>query len=383
MLKAASLTLPTKVHVHGFLTVNGEKMSKSRGTFIMARSYLEELDPAYLRYYYASKLTAKVDDIDLDVDDFVNKVNSDLVGKVVNLASRSARFVQESGLAATYPDDGGLFEAAAKEGEAIAQAYEECDYSRAMRLIMALADRANEYVDRMQPWALKKQPGKEAELQAVCSVALNLYRQIVVYLAPVLPGLAEQSGTLMNAPITSFSDANTPLVGTRLSPFTHLMQRADAKKLQKVIEATRTNDPAPEPVSPAKKAKTNADTSADYGQSMMAEPLAPECTIDDFAKVDLRVARIVSAEEVPEAKKLLKLTVNLGGEIERTIFAGIKSAYSAEKLTGRLVVVVANLKPRKMKFGTSEGMVIAAGPGGEDIFLLSPDSGAVPGQRVG
>lgn len=375
MLKASEYNLPRRVQVHGFLTVNGEKMSKTKGTFVLASTYLEHLDPAYLRYYYASKLGGKVDDIDLDLDEFVAKINADLVGKVVNLASRCARFVQASGLSEQYPDDDGLFEQGARAGDEIAEAYAACEYAKAMRLIMALADRANEYVDRVQPWALKKQPGKEQDLRDACTVALNLYRQLVVYLSPVLPKLAEDTAVLLGDSLDQWSKAREPLRGATIRPFEHLMSRVDPKKVQAVIAASSSAE---------EDAARNrsADATAKDDDVLAQEPLAAECTIDDFAKIDLRVARVLSAELVPAADKLLKLTVSLGGSEKRTVFAGIKAAYDPQTLVGRLVVVVANLKPRKMKFGTSEGMVIAAGPGEKDVFLLSPDLGAKPGQRV-
>ncbi|MBK8995599.1 MAG: methionine--tRNA ligase [Myxococcales bacterium] len=374
MLKTAGFSLPAHVHVHGFLTVNGEKMSKSKGTFVLARTFLEHLDPAYLRYFYAAKLGSGPADIDLALDELVAKVNSDLVGKVVNLASRSARFVRESGLSAAYPADEGLFQNGVLAGEEIAAAYEAVDYARAMRAVMALADRANEYVDRVQPWTLKKDPGKAAELRDVCTVILNLYRQIVVYLAPVLPKLAEQTAELLGAPLSSWDDAKTPLTGTPVAEFKHLMQRVDPKKVEAVIAASMNAE--------ADVARQKPAGWDDDGAALAAEPLAPECSIDDFGKVDLRVARVVAAEAVPEAKKLLKLTLCLGGGTTRTVFAGIKAAYAPEELVGRLVVMVANLAPRKMKFGVSEGMVVAAGPGEKEVFLLSPDQGAKPGQRL-
>jgi methionyl-tRNA synthetase len=373
MLKTAGFSLPSRVHVHGFLTVNGEKMSKSKGTFVLGSTYLEHLDPAWLRYFYAAKLGATPSDLDLNLEEFVQKVNSDLVGKVVNLASRSARFVQGVGLATSYPDDGGLFQAGVEAGEEIREAYQACDFARAMRLTMALADRANEYVDKIQPWNLKKDPAKAAELQNVCTVILNLYRQLVVYLAPVLPKLAADSGELLNVPISRWDQAKQPLLGTPVAEFKHLMQRVDPKKVQAVIDAS---------LDAAADVARARPVSEDDGDALAAEPLAPECTIDDFAKVDLRVARVVAAEHVPEAKKLLKLTLSLGGGVTRTVFAGIKAAYEPEKLVGKLVVCVANLAPRKMKFGVSEGMVVAAGPGDKDVFLLLPDAGAKPGQRV-
>lgn len=375
MLKNAGFSLPKKVHVHGFLTVNGEKMSKSRGTQIQAHTYAAHLDPTHLRYYYAAKLGSGTDDLDLDFNDFPQRVNSDLVGKVVNLASRSARFVADTGLSETYPDDEGLYAAGVAAGEEIAKAYECFDTAKAMRIVMGLADKANEYVDRKQPWALRKQPGQERQLQDVCTVALNLFRQIVIYLGPVVPKLASDSAAFLNAPTRNFSDVRTPTFGHLVGEFKPLLQRVDPKALEAVLEESKPQEAPPPAPSPA-SAPTDSRAALD------AEPLAPECLIEDFNKVDLRVARVISAAPVPEANKLLRLEVSLGGEERRTIFAGIKSAYTAESLVGRLVVVVANLKPRKMKFGTSEGMAIAAGPGGQDIFLLAPDSGAVPGQRV-
>ncbi|HEY4157789.1 MAG TPA: methionine--tRNA ligase subunit beta, partial [Polyangiaceae bacterium] len=355
--------------------------------FVLASTYLEHLDPAALRYFYASKLSAKVDDFDINQDEFVNKVNSDIVGKVVNLASRTARFAQGTGLSASYPDDGGLFRDAAARGAEVADAYQGLDTARAMRLVMALADRANEYVDRKEPWKLKKVlstlegDGLAAgvrELQDVCTVALNLFRQIVVYLTPVLPALAEQTGRLLGSEITRFDAAQTPLLGTPVSEFQHMMARVDPKKFQAMIDASK----APDEPADAAGASPAAASAGDDGAALQAEPLAAECSIDDFSKVDLRVARVLSAELVPGADKLLKLTVSLGGGTVRNIFAGIKSAYAPESLVGRLVVVVANLAPRKMKFGMSEGMVVAAGPGGKEIFILSPDAGAAPGQRI-
>ena len=374
MLKSAGYNLPTKVHIHGFLTVAGEKMSKSQGTFVMAATYLNHLDPSYLRYFYASKLGPRTDDIDLNLEEFVNKVNSDLVGKVINLASRTAKFAHRLGLCETYPDDDGLFEQGAAAGHEIAEAYEKCDYNRAMRLIMELADRANPYVESQEPWALAKDPDKSERLQQVCTVALNLFRQLAIYLAPVLPKLAEQTGELLSDSITEWDQSQTPLTGKPVSKFKHLMQRADLKKVEAMIEESKQEEVPQD---------TSGDSSfQDSDQPLKDEPLAEEITIDDFAKVDLRVARIIQAEHVEEARKLLKITLSLGGEERRTVFAGIKQAYDPEKLTGRLVVMVANLAPRKMKFGVSEGMIVASGPGGSDVFLLGVDDGAQPGQRV-
>jgi len=376
MLKTAGLSLPRRVQIHGFLTVNGEKMSKRTGTFVLDRTYLEHLDPAFLRYYYASKLGPRVEDLDLNLEELVDRVNSHLVGKVVNLASRSARFVEGRALAATYPDDEGLFAAAAARGAEIARAYDECDFARAMREVMALADRANEYVDRKQPWQLKKQPERAAELVDVCTVALNLFRQLAIYLAPVLPKLAADAGALLGEPITAFSQAGAPLVGATVGRFRHLLGRVDPKAVAAMIAESTV---AAEPTGAG---RAEPEAVEDDGAPLAAEPLAPECTIEDFTRVDLRVARVVAAEDVKEAQKLLKLTVSLGGGERRTLFAGIKAAYRPEALVGRLVVIAANLAPRKMKFGTSEGMICAAGPGGAEVFVLAPDAGARPGQRI-
>jgi methionyl-tRNA synthetase len=389
VLKAAGYSLPKFVHIHGFLTVNGEKMSKRGGTQFQASTYLKHLDPAYLRYYYASKLGPKLDDIDMNLTEFANKIDSDLVGKVINLASRTARFAEPLGLSIEYPHDGGLFAAAAAAGERIAQAYEQLDYSRAMRLIMELADQANAFVENSAPWALKKDPTQQVRLQEVCTIVLNLFRQLCVYLSPVLPRLAQQCGQLLQKEIGHWDDSQTPLVGTIVSKFEHLLQRIAPEKVQAMIDESKEAAPAPTAdATPAPATVTatamgigSVDT-ADTGDALLQEPLAPTCTIDDFTKVDLRVARIIKAEEVPEAKKLVKLTVSLGGDNTRTVFAGIKAAYTLEQLQGRLVVIVANLQPRQMKFGLSEGMVTAAGPGGTEVFLLGIDSGAVPGQRV-
>jgi len=373
MLRVSGFQLPNKVHIHGFLTVGGEKMSKSKGTFVKAATYLEHLNPSYLRYYYASKLGSRLDDLDLNLEEFATKVNADLVGKVVNLASRSAKFVHNVGLSETYPDDGGLFAHAASAGDEIAEAYENCDYNKAMRLILDLADRANPYVESAEPWNLRKDPDKAQQLQDVCTVALNLFRQLVIYLAPVLPRLAEQTGELLSKPIERWDESKTPLVETPVAKFKHMLKRVEKKDVDKMIEESKE----PEIIESSSAARFQ-----DSDQPLKDEPLAETCTIDEFAKGDLRVARVVAAEDVPEARKLLKLTLSLGGDERRTVFAGIKAAYKPEDLVGRLVVMVANLAPRKMKFGTSEGMVCASGPGGEDVFLLSVDEGAQPGQRV-
>ncbi|QDV61396.1 methionine--tRNA ligase [Crateriforma conspicua] len=373
MLKTAGFSLPTKVHIHGFLNVDGKKMSKRDGTLVAAETYLKHLEPSYLRYFYATKLTSRVEDLDLGLDEFAEKVNSDLVGKVVNLASRVGKFAAKLGLSKTYPEDGGLFQAAAAKGKDIADAYEQCEYAKAMRLIMELADAANPFVEHAKPWEMKKDPEREDELRDICTVALNLFRQLAIYLSPVLPKLAQQCGELLNDPITSWEQSQTPLVGSPVNKFQRMMNRVQVEDLQKMIDEGKQESAADEkPVNPF----------GDSDQPLKDEPIADEITIDDFAKVDLRVARVLSAEQVPEANKLLKLTLGLGGDETRQVFAGIKAAYEPEKLVGRLVVMVANLKPRKMRFGLSEGMVTAAGPGGADVFVLGVDDGALPGQRV-
>ena len=384
MLEAAGLALPTKVRVHGFLTVNGQKMSKSRGTFVLARTWLEHLDPAALRYYYAAKLSGGIDDIDLNLDEFMTKANADLVGKVVNLASRTARWLEATGLAATYPADGGLFGQAAADGIEIAAAYEAGDFARGMRLVMLAADRANAFVDAEQPWKLAKAgPEAAGRLQEVASVALNLFRQITVYLAPVLPTLAAQAGELVGGAIRSWEESQTPLAGLPVAPFRPLMKRVEAAQIAAVIDASKAAAVDEKPTPGETPMDANAPAVTDSAEPLAAEPLAAECTIDDFTKIDLRVARIVAAEEVPEAKKLLKLTISLGGDATRTVFAGIKGFHEPAALVGRLAVVVANLAPRQMKFGLSEGMVVAAsGAGAPGVYLLAPDSGALPGMRL-
>ena len=375
MLKVAGFNLPTKVHIHGFLTVDGRKMSKRDGTFVRAATYLNHLDPEYLRYFYCSKLGNGVDDLDLNLEDFIAKVNSDLVGKVVNLASRTAKFISEIGLSAVYPDDGGLFESAAAAGDQIADAYENCEFNKAMRLIMELADQANPFVENSQPWVLRKDPEKQQELQDVCTVALNLFRQLVVYLSPVLPELTGKANELFGVEISNWSDSQSPITGSQISKFKHMMQRVEIKDVEAMIDETKDE-------AAAEETQSAANEHQDSDQPLKEEPLAEECTIDDFVKVDLRVARIVAAQHVEGADRLLQLTLSLGGDETRNVFAGIKSAYEPEELIGRLVVCVANLQPRKMRFGVSEGMITAAGPGGSDVFLLAPDSGAQPGQRV-
>lgn len=374
MLKTAGFSLPTKVHIHGFLTVDGAKMSKSVGTLVSAETYLKHSEPSYLRYFYATKLSARVEDIHLGLDEFADKVNSDLVGKVVNLASRVGKFASVTGLSETYPDDGGLFADAVAKGDEIAAAYEACEYAKAMRLIMELADAANPFVEHAKPWEMKKDADRQDELRDVCTVALNLFRQLAIYLSPVLPKLAADCAELLGDPIESWDQAKTPLLGRPVNKFKRMMNRIQVEDLQKMIEESKENSEA--------EAAAPLNTYGDSDQPLKDEPMSEEITIEDFMKVDLRVARVLSAEHVPEANKLLKLTLGLGGDETRQVFAGIKAAYDPEELVGRKVVMVANLKPRKMRFGLSEGMVTAAGPGGPDVFILGIDDGALPGQRV-
>ena len=359
VLEGAGLRKPTKVFAHGFLTVNGQKMSKSRGTFVAAATWLEHLNPEALRYYYAGKLGATMEDIDLNLEDFVARVNSDLVGKLVNIASRCAGFITRSfdGQLAAELERPDLYKEFVAAGDKIAAHYEAREYSRAMRAIMTLADRANQYIDERKPWVLAKDAATAQDVQAVCTQGLNLFRVLMTYLAPVLPAMNEKSGEFFGAPITHWQDRVTPLLGTTINPFKPLMTRVEPASVEKMVESSRQTTPA--------AAETSADD--DY------------ISIDDFLKIDLRVATVLEAEEVDGADKLLKVTLD-DGTGQRTVMAGIKSAYSAADLKGKQVVLVANLKPRKMRFGTSEGMILAAGD--KDIFLVSPDNGAQPGMRV-
>ncbi len=369
MLHGAGFRKPTTIHAHGFLTVDGQKMSKSRGSFIKARTYLEHLNPEYLRYYFAAKLGSGVDDIDLNLEDFVQRVNSDLVGKVVNIASRCAGFISKrfGGQLSDALSEPELFDSFAEASESIAEHYEKREFSRAVREIMALADRANQYIDEKQPWVVAKEEGRERELQDICSMGINLFKVLMVYLRPILPGTAEDAEAFLNVSPLQWEDAGRPLLAHQISKFKALMTRVDPKKIQAMVEASREDMQAKPQKAPAAGKKQDA--------------IADTIEFDDFAKVDLRVARIIKAEAVEGADKLLALTVDLGDET-RNIFAGIKAAYQPEELEGRLTVVVANLAPRKMRFGVSEGMVLAAGPGGKDIFLLAPDDGSAPGMKI-
>ncbi|NPA72850.1 MAG: methionine--tRNA ligase [Gammaproteobacteria bacterium] len=392
MLSGSNYRTPTAIFAHGFLTVDGQKMSKSRGTFIMAKTYLEHLNPEYLRYYYAAKLTSRIDDIDLNLEDFAQRVNSDLVGKVVNIASRSAGFVMkkfDGKLNDQWsPEMAALYQSFTDKSEEIAALYEGRDYGHAMREIMALADKANEYIAEAAPWVLAKTEGKEAELHECVSVSLNLFRVLMSYLTPVLPITAEKSNAFLNLDNCHWDDIQTPLMGHSINKFKALLTRLEMAPIEKMVEASASSlgkgSTAPDGKKGDKKAaKQSKQVKAESSTSDAPEfdALAEEISIDDFAKIDLRIAKIVNAEAVPEAKKLLKLTLDIGFE-QRQVFAGIKSAYEPEELIGKLTVMVANLAPRKMRFGMSEGMVLAAGPGGSDLYILSPDEGSKPGMRV-
>ncbi|MEW8534327.1 MAG: methionine--tRNA ligase [Candidatus Thiodiazotropha endolucinida] len=374
MLHGAGFRTPSAVYAHGFLTVDGAKMSKSRGTFIKARTYLDHLNPEYLRYYFAAKLGSGVDDIDLNLEDFAQRVNSDLVGKVVNIASRCAGFITKrfDGKLADQVTEQTLFNDFVNAGEVIAEHYEKREFSRAVREIMALADRANQYIDEQKPWVVAKEEGKEAVLQAICSDGLNLFRLLIGYLRPILPGTAEMAEAFLQIGPLTWEQLRTPLTGHQIGKFKPLMTRVDPKQIEAMLEHSK-EDLAGQ--APAQTAKPAADS------PLVTDPIADTIQFDDFAKLDLRIARIAKAEHVEGADKLLQLTLDLGGET-RNVFAGIKSAYAPKDLEGKLTVMVANLAPRKMRFGVSEGMVLAAGPGGRELYILNPDEGAQPGMRV-
>ncbi|KKL00297.1 methionine--tRNA ligase [Rheinheimera mesophila] len=379
MLDGAGYRKPTSVYAHGFVTVNGAKMSKSRGTFIKARTYLQHLNPEYLRYYFASKLTSSITDLDLNLEDFAQKVNADLVGKVVNIASRCASFISkkfDGKLSAEVAEPALLAEFTAA-GETIAESFERREFARAIREIMALADKANQYIDAKAPWVLAKNEATLAEAHVVCSMGINLFRVLMHYLKPVLPAMAKEVELFLNDEL-SWSTYQTALTNHSINVFKPLMQRVEMTKIEAMVEGSKENlQPT---VAAPKAAETKVAPAAVSAESAI-EPISETISIDDFAKLDLRVARIINAEHVEGADKLVKLQLDLGNE-QRQVFAGIKSAYQPEQLIGRLTVMVANLAPRKMRFGLSEGMVMAAGPGGSDIFLLTPDDGATPGMRV-
>lgn len=373
MLSGANFRLPTAIFAHGFLTVNGEKMSKSRGTFITARTYLNHLNPEYLRYYFAAKLNAGVDDIDLNFDDFSQRVNSDLVGKVVNIGSRCSGFINKrfNNKLSSSCSEPALFQEFINANTQIAEFYDTREYGKAMREIMALADKANQYIDEKKPWLIAKEDNKNSELHDICSVGINLFRLLMAYLKPVTPSLATEAEKFLAIDTQVWPNRATPLIDHTINTFIPLMIRVEADKISAIIDDSKDN------------LEKTIDISIKGSQMKEPtfEPIANTIEFNDFAKLDLRIAKIIKANHVKDSDKLLQLTVDIGDET-RNIFAGIKSAYSPEDLEGKLTLVVANLAPRKMRFGTSEGMVLAAGPGDKNIWILSPDQGAVAGMRV-
>lgn len=377
MLEGAGYRTPTGINAHGFLMVNGEKMSKSRGTFIQADTYLKHLNPEYLRYYFASKLSDSVEDINLDLDDFMQKVNSDLVGKVVNIASRCAGFIHKN-------NDGKLAESLAEPelvaeivqaGDDIAQAYEAREFSRAMRLIMACADKANEYIDDKKPWALNKIEGNQAEVQAVCTVALNIFRQLMVYLAPVLPTMTENARQFLNVESLAFDSRHDLLLGHTINAFTPLMQRVEKDKIEAMVTASK-EDLQKQSAKQPQVANVKTDKKAD--DKKVAESsstnLKEAIGIEDFAKVEMTVAKVLECNNVEGADKLLQFTLDVGEEKTRNVFSGIAKFYQPEQLAGKTVICVTNLAPRKMKFGISEGMILSAEKDGQLTVILLDDN---------
>ncbi|ALA25692.1 methionine--tRNA ligase [Piscirickettsia salmonis] len=383
MLEGAGFRKPSNIFVHGMLTVDGQKMSKSRGTFIKARTYLNHLSSEYLRYYFAAKLSRRIDDIDLNLEDFTQRINSDLVGKVVNIASRCAGFIKKrfDNQLATTLDNLDLFNEFSAQAEKIAKYYESRDFAFAMREIMALADKANQYIDHYKPWQLIKEDGQEDKVHLVCSMGINLFRLLTLYLKPVLPELSQHAEEFLNIDSLSWADSQQPLLNHPINTFKPLMKRIETAQIDKIIEETKQELAKEANITANTAAAINSDKNNPKDNPLHKEPIADTITIEDFAKIDLRIAKIIKAEHVKEANKLLQLTLDLGGET-RQVFAGIKSAYQPEALEGKLTVMVANLAPRKMRFGVSEGMVLAAGPGGQDLWILNPDEGALPGMRV-
>ncbi|MFD1009608.1 methionine--tRNA ligase [Oceanisphaera ostreae] len=371
MLEGSNFRKPTNIFVHGYVTVDGSKMSKSKGTFIKADTYLNHLDPECLRYYYAAKLSSRIDDLDLNLKDFVARVNSDVVNKLVNLASRNAGFIAKrfNGQLSASCAEPELCAEFADAGERIGQYYEQREFGRAIREIMALADKANRYVDDKAPWVVAKQDGQDDELQAICSVGINLFRILMTYLKPVMPKLTERAEAFLNTTL-SWDSVHEPLVDHTVNTFSSLFSRMDVDKVAAMVEASKED-----------LAVEQALVTAPVTGPLADDPISETISFDDFAKIDLRVALITKAEAVPKADKLLRLELDLGGET-RQVFAGIKSAYAPEDLEGKLTVMVANLAPRKMRFGLSEGMVLAAGPGGKDLWILEPQVGAQPGMRI-
>lgn len=384
MLESAGFRKPTAINVNGFITVNGQKMSKSRGTFIKAATYLKHLNPEYLRYYFAAKLGSHPDDIDLNLEDFAQRVNSDVVGKVVNIASRCAGFISKgfNGQLATELHDAELITECQQAAETIAAYYDNREYARGMRAIMALADRANHYIAEQQPWVLAKEDREDPRIQQICSTGLNIFRILIIYLKPVLPQIAAEAEKFLRQEPFSWADAQHSLLGQAIGSFSPLMTRVESSKIDAMIEDSKESLSAPLPSNEGQ----NMSNEQSQNTPLSQDPLAGEMEFPDFSKVDLRVARIVKAEHVEGADKLLKLTLSLGEDgdgngVERTVFSGIKAAYDPETLNGRLTILVANLKARKMKFGVSEGMILACGEG-SDVYLLQPDEGAEPGMKV-
>ncbi len=377
-LYGSGFRTPSAVWCHGFLTVNGKKMSKRHGTFITAETYFQHLDPEYLRYYFAAKLDDGIDDLDLSLDDFKARVNSDLVGKLVNIASRCASFIGKNfdGRLSDSLADARMFAEFVAAGDGIAADYTQRRYSKAVRSVMDLADRANQYLNAAKPWVLIKDPKKHAEAHSVCTQGLNLFRILIILLKPVLPRTADRAEAFLNVPPQLWQDLDKPLLDHLINPYEPLLTRIEERQIKSMIEQSK-----------AENLEMSAGMSSGISPHMPAdeavpmEPIAAEITIDEFAKIDLRIAKIITAERIDGADKLLRLSVDIGGQ-QRIVFAGIKSAYAPEELEGRMTVVVANLAARKMKFGVSQGMLLAAGPGGKDIFILSPDAGAVSGMRV-
>ncbi|MGX5914237.1 methionine--tRNA ligase [Aliidiomarina sp. Khilg15.8] len=369
MLKGAQFRQPTNVWAHGFITVNGTKMSKSKGTFIQARTYLDHLNPEYLRYYFAAKLSSRIDDLDLNLTDFAQRVNSDLVGKVVNIASRCAGFISKKfdGKLAPTVSEPELLKQFTDAADSLANSYEKREFSRAMRDIMALADRANEYIAEKEPWQAIKDENKQQEVHDVCSMGIHMFRCLMIYLTPVVPDLSKQAQAFLNDDF-NWDSAQQVLTGHSIDKFKALLQRVPMEKIEAMIDDSKESMAAAQPAEAP-------------NVHLADDPINDEIQFDDFAKLDFRVVKIANAEHVEGADKLLKLTLDLGGET-RQVFAGLKSAYAPEDLIGQLTVMVANLAPRKMRFGMSEGMVLAAGPGGKEIYILNPQDGAEPGMRV-
>jgi len=374
MLTGASYRKPTAIFTHGFLTVNDTKMSKSRGTFIKARTYLNHLHPEYLRYYFAAKLSSGIDDINLNLDDFAQRINSDLVGKVVNIASRCAGFINKrfAGELAAHYSEPTLHDEFITTGKQIAAYYEAREYGHAIRDIMALADKANQYIDDKKPWVLAKEPDRDEELQQICTVGINLFRILITYLKPVLPETARNSEQFLNSISPNWDDVNIPLTAHSINKFYPLMKRIEKEKIDAMLDESK------QPIEQKKKQSASSENTTNNNS---IEKISPTIAFSDFAKIDLRIAKIIKAEHIEGADKLLRLTLDIGDE-QRNVFAGIKSAYTPEQLEGKLTVMVANLEPRKMRFGISEGMVLAAGPGGQDLWILQPEEGAQPGMRV-